>query len=134
MENINQPLPTNDPPTPRNPANPAIPIRRNLPEQSLTNIDIMHPARNTGIHHRGLMLGPRARVPDPDLGAAAWVGVWVGAVAHHGDGEGDDVVRGGRLDTAGAHTGRVVGHWAGVGVGCGEGGEEEEDGGKGEGG
>lgn len=78
------------------------------------------------------MLGLRARVPDPDLGAAARVGVRIGPVAHHRDREGDDVLGGGGCDAAGAHAGCVVGHFAGVGEGCGEGGEEEK--GKGEGG
>ena len=69
----------------------------------------------------------RVRVPDPDLGAAARVRVRVAAVLHHGDGQRDDVVVLARLDPAGAHSGRVVGHVAGVGEHADGGGEKGEE-------
>lgn len=49
------------------------------------------------------------RIPDPDAGVAFRVGVWVGAVGHHGDGEGDDGVVGAAGGAAGAEGGGVVG-------------------------
>ena len=66
----------------------------------------------------------RAGVINADFGAAFRVGVWVGGIGHHGDGEGDDGVAGEGGVAAGAEGGGVVGHGADVG-GC-EGDEEGE--------
>ena len=68
----------------------------------------------------------RGGVVNADLSAAFRVGVWVGGIGHHGDGEGDDGVGGGGCEAAGTDAGGVVCHGADVG-GCeGDGGGEDE--------
>ena len=68
------------------------PIRINHLENGRANIDILKPTPLARINNGGLRRGISGWVVDVDRGAAEGVGVWVGGVVHHLDGEGDDGV------------------------------------------
>lgn len=89
-----------------------IPVRRHFGEQGRAQIDIGVTAGPAGVDDFCLMRLARGRVGDGDHRAAFGVGVGVGGVAHHGSGEGDNIVVVVVQDAAGSQPSGVMGHVA----------------------
>lgn len=101
-------------PSPRDAVHAPIAVRRHLAEQGGAEIDVVGGAAVAGVDDGGPMSLARGRVEDVDGGAAFGVGVGVGGVVHHGDGQSDDVVAVVALDPARSHPRAVPGDVAHV--------------------
>lgn len=91
-----------------------IPVWRHFAKQARAQINVLRGAALASINNCRVMGLARGRVEDVDGGAASGVGVGIGRVIHHGNGEGDNGIGVAALDPAGAHPRAVVGHVAHV--------------------
>lgn len=110
------PSPPNRIPSPIDPGPPIPqPPRIHPLKHRRTNIDILKRAPIARIHDRRLRGATGGGIVDGDGGTAEAVGVWVGRVVHHLDGEGDDGVGVGGGVAAGAEAwwGEEGGEWVG---------------------
>lgn len=84
-----------------------IAVRRNFVKKTRTQVQVLRGAGQACVDDLCVVRLARCRVEYGDGGTALCIGVGVGRVVHHRDGEGDDIFGFAALDATGSQSGAV---------------------------